>query len=463
VPRWLRAVTRTARHVPSGNDLPPDDVISVTQASAIPADTDDMKRSLFESRPRPKNLSVRILLAALCAAAGAAAPVSAADLGGDRFTLRGFGTAAVTYQDADGLEFRRNIGQGKGLPADELGMYTDSVAGLQVNGKVSEHVDAVLQGLTRMNAEGGWTPRLSQAYVRYSSDESLVVRAGRIGFDIYLLAESRQVGYSYMAVRPSAEFYGLLANDSIDGGDIALTHRLGRGLVRGRVFVGTGSDEVAFADGTHENTQPQVLGACFDYLYRGWTARVAVGRWRYEVDPRIGQIIGGLRMTGVPQSLAVADDLDRPTFQSRGIELGLAYDEGPLQAQLLWGGIDSDPIFGPDTHTLYAFAGYRLPHWTPFASFSRSRDREAMRTTGLPGIPELTPLIDAVASMQSSVRTTQRTTSVGVRFDLSAHVDLKFQLDRAKLDDTALVFDRRPTPRGDADMTIATLAVDFVF
>jgi hypothetical protein len=86
-----------------------------------------------------------------------------------------------------------------------------------------------------------------------------------------------------------------------------------------------------------------------------------------------------------------------------------------------------------------------------------------MQTTGLPDIPELTPLIDAVASMQSSVRTTQRTTSVGVRFDLSPHVDLKFQLDRAKLDDTALVFDRRPAPHGDADMTIATLAVDFVF
>jgi hypothetical protein len=422
-----------------------------------------MKRSRFESRPRPKNHAVRNLLAAICAAAAVTAPVSAADLGGDRFTLRGFGTAAVTYQDADGLEFRRNIGQGKGLPADELGMYSDSVAGLQVNGKVSEHVDAVLQGLTRMNAEGGWNPRLSQAYLRYSSDESLVVRAGRIGFDIYLLAESRQVGYSYAAMRPSAEFYGLLANDSIDGGDIAITHRLGRGLVRGRIFVGTGSDEVAFADGTHANAQPTVTGACLDFQYGGWTTRIALGRWRYDRFDGVSEVVAGLRMTGVPQALEVAEDLDHPTFQSSGIQLGIAYDEGPLQAQLLWGGIDSDPIFGPDTSILYAFAGYRLRQWTPFASFSRSRDRAAMRTTGLPDIPELAPLNDAVESMQSTVRTTQRTTSVGVRYNFSAHVDLKFQLDRAKLGDTALVFDRRAGPRGDANMTVAALAIDFVF
>jgi hypothetical protein len=61
------------------------------------------------------------------------------------------------------------------------------------------------------------------------------------------------------------------------------------------------------------------------------------------------------------------------------------------------------------------------------------------------------------------VRTTQRTASIGVRYDISRHVDLKFQLDRAKLSDTALIFDRRIGPATDANMTIAAIAVDFVF
>jgi hypothetical protein len=406
-----------------------------------------------------KTSGIRIAVVLLLAMPAAYAE----ELDAKRFTLRGFGTAAATTHNAEDIEFRRNTGQARGAEANSIDAFTDSVAGAQVNFHASRDFDMVLQGVTRMTVEGNWKPRVSQAFVRYSPDDALVIRAGRIGFDIYLLAESRQVGYSYLPVRPSTEFYGLLGNDAIDGGDIALTHRVGRGLFRSRIFAGTGKDDMAFADHTHQSIRSDVLGANFDYLYGGWTARVAVGRWRYDTDPRVAGLVGGLRMTGVPQALTVADDLDQATFQSRGIQLGVAYDDGPLQAQVLWGGIDSDPVFGPDTNTFYVLAGYRLRQWTPFASFSRSRDRAPMRTTGLPDIPELAPLNEAVAFMQSSVRTTQRTASIGVRYDISSHIDIKFQLDRAKLSDTALVFDRRTEPHGDANMTIATVAVDFVF
>jgi hypothetical protein len=416
-----------------------------------------MKRKSFEVCAR-----VRLSLCCLgLVLAGATATAQELDV--QRFTLRGFGTVAATTHDADGIEFRRNTGQGRALEANTVGLFTDSVAGAQANFRVSSDFDVAVQGVTRMNVEGDWTPSLTQAFVRYSPDDALAIRAGRIGIDIYLLAESRQVGYSYVPLRPSTEFYGLLANDAIDGGDIAVTRRVGRGLLRGRIFAGKGTDDMAFADGTHSSAESDVLGACFDFLYGGWTARVAVGRWRYDTFAGVAELVGGLRMTGFPQALAVADDLDQPTFQSSGIQLGVAYDDGPLQAQLLWGGVDSDPIFGPDTTTVYAFAGYRLRQWTPFTSFSRSRDRAPMRTAGLPDIPQLAPLNDGVWMMQSLVRTTQRTTSIGVRYDISPHVDLKFQLDRAKLSDTALVFDRRIGPATDANMTIAAIAVDFVF
>jgi hypothetical protein len=408
-----------------------------------------------------KPLTALLLLIVLFVVGTSTLP--AQELEGKRFTLRGFGTLAATTHDAEDIEFRRNTGQGRALEADGVGLFTDSVAGVQANVKASDDLEFVLQGVTRMTVESDFKPSLTQAFLRYSPDDSLAMRAGRIGIDIYLLAESRQVGYSYVPLRPSTEFYGLLANDAIDGGDLAVTYRVGRGLLRGRVFAGKGTDDMAFADGTHSSAPSDVFGACLDFLSGGWTARVAVGRWRYDTFPGVAELVGGLRMTGFPQALAVADDLDQPTFQSTGIQLGVAYDDGPLQAQLLLGGIDSDPIFGPDTVTAYAFTGYRVRHWTPFASFSSARDRAAMRTTGLPDIPELAPLNEGVWMMQSLVRTTQRTTSIGFRYDISANLDLKFQLDRVKLVDTALVFDRRAGTGGEADMTIAAVAVDFVF
>jgi hypothetical protein len=71
---------------------------------------------------------------------------------------------------------------------------------------VSPSLDVVLQGVSRMRADGDWTVRISQGFVRWSPDESWVLRAGRIGYDIYLLAESRQVGIPIYrcARRPSS-------------------------------------------------------------------------------------------------------------------------------------------------------------------------------------------------------------------------------------------------------------------
>ncbi|HYJ41679.1 MAG TPA: hypothetical protein VEW08_12880, partial [Steroidobacteraceae bacterium] len=209
----------------------------------------------------------------------------AEELVAKQFTLRGFGTAAATTQNAEGLEFRRSTAQQLGVEANEIELYTDSIAGVQVNAKLGSKFDVVLQGLTRQHADGGWNPEMSLGFLRFSPDESWVLRAGRVGYDIYLLAESRQVGYSYLALRPAPELYGMMSSDGIDGGDVAYTHRLGRGLARARLFGGKGSGETAFADRSHVESDADVYGACFDYLYRGWTARLALVQYSTDAGP----------------------------------------------------------------------------------------------------------------------------------------------------------------------------------
>jgi hypothetical protein len=387
----------------------------------------------------------------------------AEELGTERFTLRGFGTVGVTTQNTDGIEFRRNVGQAQGVAAGDVELFTDSIAGVQFNATLNSKLDVVVQGVSRMRADGDWGGELSQGFVRYSPDESLVLRAGRIGYDIYLLAESRQVGYSYLPLRPSPDFYGLIANDEIDGLDVAYTRRLGRGLVRARLFGGTGAGETAFADGTHVDSDSDIYGATFDYLYRGWTARVAMVRFKYDSGPEIGQLVAGLRMTGAPESVAIANELDHPKLSSVGFQFGVAYDDGPLQAQLLYGTAESDSIAGPDFNNLYALFGYRLRDFTPFASFARSDNREAYRSTGLPDFPMFAPLNGAVYGIQSSLRSSQHTASLGVRYDFSSHFDLKLQVDRVSVRDSSLIFDRRTPPGGPAEMTVFAAAVDFVF
>ncbi|MEO8061203.1 MAG: porin [Pseudomonadota bacterium] len=384
------------------------------------------------------------------------------DLDGRQFSVRGFGTLAATTQDADGLEFRRNVGQSKGVAAGDVEFATDSLAGVQFDAKLGSHFDVLVQGVTRARADGDWAPELTQAFVRYSPDESLVLRVGRFGYEIYLLAESRQVGYSYLTVRPSADFYGMVTNDDIDGADISLKLRLGSGLVRARLFGGRGSDKTVFADGSIFGGHSKVYGGTFDYLYRGFTARAAYLQATYDEELELQQLADVLTGSGVPASIAIGEEL-RGAQTSTGIQLGVAYDDGPLQAQLLYGHILTESIAGPNIDAWYVQAGYRLRAWTPFVAAARSHDLRDIRSTGLPDIPELAPINGAVFGIQKNLRATQHTATVGVRWDLSPRIDLKLQVDFTSVHDSSYNFDRRAVPSGDANMTVAALAVDFVF
>lgn len=380
-----------------------------------------------------------------------------------RFTLRGFGTLALTTHDAEGIEFRRNVGQAYGIESGKVRVESDSLAGVQFNVNLATGVDATVQGVTRLNADGDWSPRVTQAFLRYSPDDSLVFRAGRFGYEIYLNAESRQVGYSYLAVRPSQDFYGLVTNDEVDGVDVSWTSRFGRGLVKARVFGGRGSDQTVFPDRTQWEGDSDALGVTLDYSLHSLTARAAVLQVSYGRDPQLRELGAFLVSTGAPPAVSIGDDLFRSTQTSRAVQLGLAYDDGPLQAQLLYGHIISDSIAGPNVSAFYSQVGYRLGDVTPFVSFARSEDRNPIRTTGLPEEPELLPIIGAVDAIQRNVRATQHSTSLGLRWDLSSRWDLKLQADFTSIHDSALNFDARPPGSGQAHMTVVTAAVDFVF
>lgn len=394
----------------------------------------------------------------------ASTSASAQDLDSDRFSFRGFGSLmATSHQGGEDVDYRRFAGQPRGVAEGKTELFTDSVAGAQINFKFDEHFSVTAQGVTRLRPNGDWDLKLSQGYLRWSPDDSLVLRAGRLGYDIYLLAESRQVGYSYLTVRPSPEIYGLIGNDEVEGLDITYTHRLGHGLGRVRLFGGDTANQAAFVDGSYADTPAEIRGVLFDYLYRGWTARVALVDFRYKPDPLLVQLAGILNQTGVPNSVSIARGLNRDELVSKAVQIGLVYDDGPLQAQLLATHIESDSIAGPEVQNVYGQLAYRMQKWTPFVAFGSSRDSNEYQTTGLPDLPMFALLNGAVYWVQSALRTTQHTTSVGVRYDLSSHFDFKLQYDRVSLRDSALMLDRRQPAGGPIDMNVIALGVDFVF
>lgn len=384
------------------------------------------------------------------------------DLSGSHFTLGAFGTLGAVYQNASGLAYRRNISQGHGARAGQLDLGTDSLLGLQVAGRITSDLDAQVQTIVRRDSEGVWRPELARAFARYQPSQSVMVRAGRIGLGVYLLADALDVGYSYLTIRPPVEVYGQLASDELDGADVTFSRRLGEGVGRIRVLGGRLPFEIALANGTVTTIDnAKIFGATADYLYGNWQTRAAL--LEIHVPGGSDPVASALAQTGFPQAVALAGELSRSPQNSYGAEVGTTYDGDPLQAALVLVHLNSDYLSGPKFNSAFALLGYRLAQLTPYAAFAMTDSFATTEPSGLPPLPMLEPLIAAAQEDQIALQTTQRDFSLGVRYDFAPHVDVKAQIDRVWLHQSGLIFDYAVPPPGQTSLTVFGLALDFAF
>ncbi|HET9106497.1 MAG TPA: hypothetical protein VFN79_04845 [Steroidobacteraceae bacterium] len=397
------------------------------------------------------------LLLALVTATG-----HAEGLSGSRFTVGAFGTLGALYQNARGLAYRRSISQGHGARAGEVDFGTDSLLGLQLAGRVTDDFDAQVQTVLRRNAAGVWRPELARAFLRYRPNPAVMVRAGRIGLGVYLLANTVDVGYSYLTIRPPAEVYGLLASEHFDGADVALSRQIGGGVGRIRVLGGHLPYQTAMPDGsviTFPNMK--VVGMTADFLYRAWQTRAAL--LAIHVPERADPVATALARTGFPQAMELADELNRSPQNTYAVEIGALYEGDPLQGALVLVHINSDYLQGPKSNSGFAQLGYRIAQLTPYLALSMTENFATARRTGLPSLPVFEPLIAAAQEDQTALQTTQRDLSLGVRYDFAPHMDIKAQIDRIWLHQSALIFDYNVPPPGHTALTVFGLALDFAF
>ena len=402
--------------------------------------------------------SLTLVLLALAAATTARAD----ELSGSPITIGVFGTLGAVYQNARGLAYRRDISQGHGARAGEIDLGTDSLLGLQVTGRVASGFDAQVQTIVRRDAEGVWRPELARAFARYQPSDALMVRAGRIGLGVYLLADALDVGYSYLTVRPPVEVYGMLASDEFDGADATFSRRLGDGIGRIRVLGGNLPYQLALQNGQVETVDNITIGGVTaDYLYGDWQTRAAA--MQLYIPSRADPLAPSLAQTGVPQAVQLAGQLDKTPEESYALEIGTTYDGDPLQSSLVLVHLNSNYVQGPKFNSALALLGYRIAQLTPYVGFDMTESFATTESTGLPPLPMLQPLIAGAQEDETAEQTTQRDFSLGVRYDFAPHVDVKAQIDRVWLHQSALIFDYGVPPPGHTSLTVFGVALDFAF
>ena len=373
--------------------------------------------------------------------------------------FQGFGTLGLTRTNNDNAEFARDLSQPSGAGTTWTGKV-DSLLGLQANWQFSPQTEAVVQVVSRHHYDGSFNPELTWAFLRHDLSPDTSVRAGRLGTEFYMLGDSRLVGFSNLTVRPPTDFYGSLVFSYIDGLDVSSAFQTSGGLLRGKLFVGTSPEKAPFSPGIiWDQRGSALLGGYLEYLAGSWQARVSHAQVRFNHEAptdallrTMGDPLGGTPYFSLVPQMAMKDQWTRFT------SVGLVYDAGPLNAQLMLNQIRHDGASYADSNAAYALVAYRLGAVTPYLGVSRSfTEHEPLPTSGL-------ALVDALtASLVSQSYVDQHTVTLGARWDFQKNLALKAQLDRIDGQPSSKFLVKNPSPAWNGRMTVFSLSLDFVF
>ena len=310
-----------------------------------------------------------ILLLASTMAIGAAGLADASETtepeaAGPRFTLNGFGTLGLARSDDDDIQFVRDLSQPYGLTR-EWSAKIDSMLGLQGSYQFSDRLEGVLQVISRYRYDGSYRPEVSWGFLRYDPSPTLSLRAGRLGTEFYMMADSRMVGYANLTVRPPPDYFGPLVFSYLDGLDAGLTTPVGNGLLRGKLFAGISPEKTPMQGNIAWDLAGSLLvGGHLDYLSGPWQVRFSHAQVRFNHELPVDAVARAEVIANVPE-MSVVDKWSH--FDS----LGVVYDDGPLQLQLMLSRIEHDSAAYEDTRAGYAIAAYRLGDVTPYLGYSK--------------------------------------------------------------------------------------------
>ena len=366
-------------------------------------------------------------------------------------SLLGFGTLGFARSNDDDAEFVRDLSQAYGVRTD-WSPKIDSLLGVQANMRLTPQTNAVVQALSRYRYDGSYGPEISWAFLRHEFSSQWAARAGRMGTDFYMHADSRLVGYANLTVRPPQDFYGQLIFSYFDGVDVTGTFPLGNGLLEAKLFAGQAAEKTSMKDSlTWDLRGSDIRGGYLDYTVGPWQLRLGTTQVRFEHEIPIVELVGA-------NAFAIAPELKVKGRKTRYDAIGIAYEDGPLEIQAMANRVVHDSEFYRDTRSAYVIGAYRIGSVTPYLGYSQIRSSAPDIRSPIPSGAR--PLIDLITS---NFYAHQNTVALGVRWDVAPRIALKGQIDRIDGKPESIFPYRGETPDWDGDMTVFSVTMDFVF
>ncbi|NOR81155.1 MAG: hypothetical protein GQ529_10050, partial [Methyloprofundus sp.] len=280
------------------------------------------------------------------------------------------------------------------------------------------------------------------------------IRAGRLGIDIYLLSDHRDVGYAYTWMRPPHEFYAYMAQSHFDGVDISKRYSLEDGYLSIKLFAGYSHSAAV--------QSPVVLnapnaGATIVYDARNWRAKISYAF--QSLNDYFDEV-----MKNLPIDASLSND--HVHFTS----IGGAYDDGVwlLQAEAAY--MATDSLYIPDYTSAYLSIGRRFSNVTLFALYGFAHSFQKKANIPKSTIPSSQRQLSQyyLDAINSKNGTDEQSLSVGLRWDFYTNIAFKMQWSHFWLgtENGAINWDTPPTESTKPipyNVNVWSVGMDFVF
>jgi hypothetical protein len=331
----------------------------------------------------------------------------------------GFATLGAVSSRSQEAEFRANPQEYRGA-RQAPDVDVDSRLGLQESVQWGSDLSAVGQVLVSQR-EGREKPRIQWLFLQANTTPWLQLRAGRMVLPVFLLSDSRSVGYAAHWVRPPSEVYSLYPASTFDGAQAqARTDWAGTNLT---LQASAGTTQV------HVMSFGQAFLVDFKRLY-SLNAVAERGSWTFRLGGTAA-VQATLRGFAIP--LAPFTDVFRGA--------GAIYDDGRLLVQAEYVTRRTSQGGFLDMDGDYLTAGYHVGSYTPYATYSHFRPRGSL-----------------LASLPHT-----RTVAAGVRLDAWRNVALKAQIESAQNNPFNFANEPVAFQQERHQVSVLTLLADVVF
>ncbi len=393
--------------------------------------------------------------------------------------FHGFGTLGAAINDQANVAEVRDLENNIGIVHRGDYWAADSRLGLQIDQPLTKRLTATVQvvGAHRVIQRANNT--VQWAFLRLNASPEWTLRAGRLGVDAFMLSDQRNVGFSYLWVRPPVEFYGYIPLYSMDGGDVEFTHTLGDGTMSVKAYAGESRPTYFIKNNTPDYTEflmKPILGVDLGWRYSAWTLRLE--GVSLLIHNNFADLNTLLQASSALAAYAPFLGSAAQNASENGTHIyyygeGVNFDNGHLVMLSELSATQFQSHFKANTAQGYLTLGLHISDFTPFISYSRvweTRNDIQINQTQSPLPPQLAASVNQVTTLYNQgvfdlTKSNQYTFSLGNRWDFANNMDLKIQYDLTRVQDASYLFwtntsGQLPRAKG---VSMLSLTLDAVF